>query len=169
MCSSEKSHREFWNEWQSTGNETEPEGVLPFFCKICEDTYGRKQDLKETYIWNKATLSASLFVNIYMYRQKWWCTYKNCTEQKIYCCLPRTKYFGFSMFSKYSLKILQCLHCPPPLLLSEMCNRKRSTQSQEITKLRLHVQCELCFPVCTCLDKVLYFFDHICFWLLFPI
>lgn len=47
-----------------------PEGVLLFFFfffgKICDDAYGRKQDLKETYIWNKATFSASLFVYTYI-------------------------------------------------------------------------------------------------------
>lgn len=61
------------------------------------------------------------------------------------------------MFFNYSLKIFQCLHFPPPLVLSEICKKKRSTRSQEMTKLRLYMQRELCFPVCTCFDKAFYY------------
>lgn len=46
---------------------------------------------------------------------------------------------------------------PPPLVLSEMCNKKRSARTQEMTKLRLHKLCELQFSVYTCFDKVFYY------------
>lgn len=59
---------------------------------------------------------------------------KNCIEQKNLTVVYQTRtYFKFSVVFKYSLKTFQCLQCFPSLVLSEMCNKKRSTRNKEMT------------------------------------